>query len=227
MSETQGAPLVDKEICEAMRREEWEVLEVGCSRISHVHELKRKKSIFPDFLLNGPCMAEGRIELEIPVELAEELSRTVMIVPSDEQAHQDPPCGNCNPQSPLPLTTLPPIILSLTLPRDYPLHRPPVISGLHATYGWLSAEKLNILERTLLSAWEVEREQSSGEGRAILYDWVEMVRSAEPCLGMLGMMMDGNVLSVPLLEFWSRSSFSSTQDQTPGPIFTCGKAEFL
>ena len=158
--------------------------------------LKGTKSIFPDFLLHSQHTAEGRIELEIPVEITEESHRKVVIMPSlDEQAQQDASRADCNLQSPLSLTTLPPIILSLTLPLDYPLYRPPVILGLHATHGWLPAEKLRLLERSLLSIWEVEQEQG-GEGRAILYDWIEMVRSAEPCLRMLGMVTNEDVLCV-------------------------------
>jgi len=117
-----------------------------------------------------------------------------MVMPSNERTLQDPSHPDYNLQPSLSLTTLPPVILSITLPLDYPHRRPPVISGLHATYGWIPAEKLKLLERTLLSVWEVEREQGGGEGRTILYDWVEMVRSAEPCLGMLGMMTNDNVL---------------------------------
>ena len=144
--------------------------------------------------MNNQYTVEERIELEIPVELTEASSRKVMIMPSDEQAQQDPFRADYNLQPLLSLTTLPPITLSLILPLDYPLHRPPIVSALHATYGWLPAEKLKLLERSLLSIWEVEREQSGGEGRTILYDWVEMVRSAEHCLGMLGMMTKENVL---------------------------------
>jgi len=201
MPETQEVSLVDKENCEAMRREEWEVLEVGRSHIYHGYGLKHRKSIFPDFLSNDPCPARARIELEIPVELTEGLSRKVVVMPSDETAHQDPSHADRNPQLSLSLTTLPPVTLSLTLPLDYPLRRPPVISRLHAAYGWLPAEKLQTLEKALLSVWEAEREQSNGEGRAILYDWVEMVRLAEPCLGTLGMMTGGELLSVLLLDF--------------------------
>lgn len=144
--------------------------------------------------MNGPHAAEGRIELEILVELTEELSRKVVVMPSEEQAQQNPPRADCNLQSPLSLATLPPITLSINLPLDYPLRRPPVISGLDVTYGWLPAENLKLLEKTLLRVWEVEQEQGDGEGRAILYDWVEMVRSAELCLGILGMMTNDNIL---------------------------------
>jgi hypothetical protein len=165
--------------------------------MGYAHRLKRTKSIFPDFLLNNQQTAERRIELEIPVEITEESLRKVVIMPlSDEQVQEDPSCADCNPQPPLSLTTLPPIILSLTLPLDYPLRRPPAISGLHATYGWLPEEKLKLLERSLLGVWEVEQEQGGGDGRAILYDWIELVRSAEPSLGVLGMVTNENVLCV-------------------------------
>ena len=144
--------------------------------------------------MNSQYAAEGRIELEIPVELTEDSSGKVMIMPSDEQAQDDPSRADCNLQSPLSLTTLPPVTLSLTLPLDYPLRRPPIISGLHETYGWLPTEKLKLLEGPLLGVWEAEREKSGGEGRTILYDWIETVRSAEACLGMLGMVINGKVL---------------------------------
>jgi hypothetical protein len=156
--------------------------------------LKRMKSIFPDFLSNGRNTAGGRIELEIPVELAEGPSRKVMIMPPDGQSQEDSPrVVDYNLQSLLSLTTLPPIILTVTLPLDYPLDRPPIIFGLHSSYGWLPAEKLKLLERTLVRVWEVERERD-GEGRAILYDWVETVRSGEICLGKLDMMTNDEIL---------------------------------
>lgn len=79
-----------------------------------------------------------------------------------------------------------------------------------------------------MSVWEVEREQGNGEGRAILYDWVEVVRSGEPCLGMLGMMASGNVLSVlPLVFVRVVRRFSFTQDQAPDPGLACRKVDFL
>ena len=182
--------------------------------MDRAHGLKCRKSIFPDFLSNDPCPARARIELEIPVELTEGLSQKVVVIPSDEQAHQDP---SRNPRLPLSLTTLPPITLSLTLPPDYPLRRPPVISSLRATYGWLPAEKLQTLEKALLRVWEAEREQGNGEGRVILYDWVEMVRSAEPCLGALGMMTGGELLSVLPLDFAQFAGSHSCRIKHPTP----------
>jgi hypothetical protein len=144
--------------------------------------------------LNGWNTTEARIELEIPVELTDEPPQKVMITLLDEQPQQYASHVDSNIRSSLSLTTLPPIYITLTLPLDYPLHRPPIISGLRSSYGWLPTEKLKLLEGALLNVWEVEREQNGGEGRAILYDWVEVVRSAESCLGKLGMITNGSVL---------------------------------
>lgn len=144
--------------------------------------------------MNSRTTTEGRIELEIPIELAEAPPQKVMIMLLDEQLQHRSSHVDGNVQSPLSLTTLPPVSITLNLPSDYPLHRPPVISELRSSYGWLPAEKLKLLETTLLSVWEAEREQNGGEGRAILYDWVEMVRSAESCLGKLGMITNGTIL---------------------------------
>lgn len=196
MSEIQEVPSVDRDTCETTQREEWVVLEVGLPAFLVVNTFGLKcniKSIFPDFLLNGRNTGEGRIELEIPVELAEEPPQkvTIMLMDGHPQQHS---YADGNIQSPLSLTTLPPISLTLTLPLDYPLHRPPIISGLYSSYGWLPSEKLKLLEGTLLDLWEAEREHNGGEGRGILYDWVEVVRSAESCLGKLGMVTDGGIL---------------------------------
>ena len=193
MPESQEASSVDKDACETTQREEWEVLEVCLSAFLMLGSLNGIKSIFPDFLLNGQNTAGGRIELEIPVELAgEPPQKAGMIIILDEQQYSSHVDGDV--QSHLSLTTLPPISITITLPLDYPLRRPPTISGLRSDYGWLPAEKLKLLEGALLSVWEIEREQNGGEGRAILYDWVEVIRSAESCLGKLGMITDGNIL---------------------------------
>lgn len=143
--------------------------------------------------MNGRNTEEGRIELEIPVELTEETSQRVIVVPLDEQPHRGSSHFGCDPRSSLSLTALPPITLILTLPLGYPLHQPPIISELRSSYGWLAAEKLKLLENNLLMVWEAEQEMS-GEGRVILYDWVEMVRSAGSFLEKLGMMTAGNIL---------------------------------
>lgn len=156
--------------------------------------LKHIQSIFPDFLLNGQNTTEGQIELEIPVELSEEPPQKVTVMLLDGQPQHCSSHVDGSVKLPLSLTTLPPISLTITLPLDYPLYRPPIISRLRSSYGWLPTEKLKLLERTLLGVWEAEREQNGGEGRGILYDWVELVRSAESFMGKLGMIKNGNIL---------------------------------
>ena len=88
--------------------------------------LERMKSIFPYFLWTT---AEGRVEFEIPLELSEEPPREVMIMHPDEQSQRDSSHVDRSFRSPLPLTMLPPITLTLTLPLDYPLCRPRLSPG--------------------------------------------------------------------------------------------------
>lgn len=67
------------------------------------------------------------------------------------------------------LSSLPPILLHLILPPNYPLHSPPEIVSLRATHSWFL--RLPELRETLLGMWQ------AGEG--ILYNWVELIRNAE------------------------------------------------
>jgi RWD domain len=78
----------------------------------------------------------------------------------------------------LSLSTLPPLLFTLIIPVDYPIHRPPIIVSLHARYSWVPRMRLNMLEKSLLSIWKTEQ-MGQGEGRGVLYDWIETIRSAE------------------------------------------------
>ena len=69
----------------------------------------------------------------------------------------------------LSLSTLPPLLLHLTLAPTYPMYTPPVILYLRATLLWLP--RLDLLQRLLLERW------SPGEG--VLYSWVDFIRSGE------------------------------------------------
>ncbi|KAF7965651.1 hypothetical protein HWV62_42414 [Athelia sp. TMB] len=66
----------------------------------------------------------------------------------------------------LAVSSLPPFLIQLALPQDYPLHAPPNIISIRATYSWYS--RLPELQKTLLEMW-------NGEG--VLYDWIEHIRT--------------------------------------------------
>ena len=67
------------------------------------------------------------------------------------------------------LSSLPPLLLHLILPSGYPLFSPPKIVSLRATHSWFS--RLPDIQETLLKMWQ------AGEG--VLYNWVELIRTAE------------------------------------------------
>jgi E3 ubiquitin-protein ligase RNF14 len=87
------------------------------------------------------------------------------------------------------ISSLPPLLLHLTLPPTYPLHLPPDIVSLRATHSWLS--RLPELQAMLLRMWE------AGEG--VLYNWVELIRTAE-FLNSLDLDLDNIIRCVPPAE---------------------------
>ncbi|KAI0067871.1 hypothetical protein BV25DRAFT_1953211 [Artomyces pyxidatus] len=136
---------MDEDACELLQKEEWEVLQ----------------SIYPDYCVSTGS-SNGVIKLEIPVELGEQ--RTVTLLADDTAS---------GPTSSVPLSLslslLPPVLLELILPTTYPLLKAPFISSLHATNSWLPRH--SFLRRKLLEMWQ--------PGETVLYNWVEWIRSAE------------------------------------------------
>ncbi len=122
---------------------------------------------------------QGIIRLEVPVELP--APRFVVAVQGvavqSEEAHLQHdmnsellPCERM-----VSLSTLPPLLLEILLPPNYPLYDPPQIVSMHAMQSWLPLARLH---RILMDKWE------AGEG--VLFTWIECVRSGE-FLGILGL----------------------------------------
>lgn len=133
--------------------------------------------------------ADRSIKLEVPVELGDGETRKVVLdlARSTDQIVPDAKTGailTAGPSSSpgvdyiqresLSLSTLPPILLNLNIPVDYPTHKPPFIVSIHSSYSWIPVSRLELLERRLLEMWN-----SGGEGQGILYEWIETIRSAE------------------------------------------------
>nr|VWO96629.1 Uncharacterized protein [Ganoderma boninense] len=136
------------EACASLQQEEWEVLE----------------AIHPDFLSTGA--SKGYIRLEIPVDLAEP---TVVLLQTASADHDRLPSSGAGSSASLSLTTLPPILLDISIPQAYP-YIPPQIRTLHATHSWLPQVGSELRDH-LTGKWE------AGEG--VLYTWVEWVRTGE------------------------------------------------
>jgi E3 ubiquitin-protein ligase RNF14 len=145
-------------------------------------DLYYNQSIYPECVTRGPS---GEIvKLEIPVELGE--PRKILV---DNGATTNPlfsSNGVMTPSIPLQseeltLSSLPPLLIHLILPSNYPLHAPPEIVSLRATHSWFS--RLDDLRHMLLDMWQ-------GEG--VLYNWVELIRTAE----FLNIELDHNNIAI-------------------------------
>ncbi|KIM84557.1 hypothetical protein PILCRDRAFT_387571 [Piloderma croceum F 1598] len=121
-------------------------------------------------------LSDWTVKLEVCVELGE--SRTVLVI-DDGTVIESTPSENLKdnltpPTTPersqeLLLSSLPPLILHLILPPNYPLHAPPQIVSLRATHSWFL--RIPDLQDLLIDMWQ------AGEG--VLYNWVESIRTAE------------------------------------------------
>ncbi|KAL0950896.1 hypothetical protein HGRIS_007655 [Hohenbuehelia grisea] len=124
--------------CQSLQEEEYQVLE----------------SIFPDFISYDEPGRTLRIEVPIELDNAQEVS----IVNEADDSDHPPQC--------LTLATLPPLLLHIALPVNYPLEVPPNILSIHATHSWLP--RLG-LRSALIRLWSL--------GQPVLYDWIELIRT--------------------------------------------------
>lgn len=103
------------------------------------------------------------IQLEVPIEMEE---RAVEILPQTAESTSQ---GGVK----LALTHLPPLILTLFLPLEYPLRETLTIRHIHSTYGWLSPERLEELRLALTEIWNDDLTSASGT----LWRTCEWIRS--------------------------------------------------
>jgi E3 ubiquitin-protein ligase RNF14 len=112
------------------------------------------QSIYPECVSSR--RTENLLRLEIPIEFCG--SRSVRVIS---------PTDNPDDSASLLLSTLPPLLLQLSFPPNYPISSPPTIVSLHATHHWLPG--LSQLQYRLNCQWQ--------PGQAVLYDWTEYVRT--------------------------------------------------
>ncbi|EIN13576.1 hypothetical protein PUNSTDRAFT_79212 [Punctularia strigosozonata HHB-11173 SS5] len=140
----------DFENCRNLQREEWEVLE----------------SIYPDFVSRDPT--NEIVKLDIPVDLGCSMPAEIVNDGTIPLISEDSATPDVHKQS-ISLKTLPPVLLSLVLPPDYPVYAPPRILWIRATSSWLP--RIHLLQEKLLQKW------NAPEG--VLYEWVEWIRSSD------------------------------------------------
>ncbi|KAG1757909.1 hypothetical protein EDB19DRAFT_1891573 [Suillus lakei] len=181
---------VADEECAMMQEEEWEVL----------------KSIYPDVCISNDAGPFGRtIKLEIPVELSP--ARSVTIVPTA------PP--QCHSHATSPLAVLPPFLLALILPPQYPLRASPRITSLTSTHAWFPASKIRDLHTQLAEMW-------THDLQGVLYTWVAFLSGAE--------FFDSSSLTIinpspstllPLLESYNTHAQDAAFAETSYPCAIC------
>ncbi|KAH8818592.1 hypothetical protein DL96DRAFT_1470986, partial [Flagelloscypha sp. PMI_526] len=116
-------------------------------------------SIYPDFV-TSPLSEEGSLKLEIPVNL--ETSHCITV----EQE------GICTPlSSPIALSAsvLPPIVLHISFPSDYPSMQPPIIQLFSSAGSWLHNQK--IAHDWLIDQWVT--------GEPVLDRWATAIYSGD------------------------------------------------
>lgn len=173
------------EECAMMQEEEWEVL----------------KSIYPDVCKSNDASPFGRmIKLEIPVELSP--ARSVSIAASP-QSHSHATSA---------LTALPPFLLALILPPEYPLRASPHITSLTCAHGWYPSSDLHT---QLASMW-------THDSQGVLYAWVAFINGAEFLKsGDITIFNSSPLTLLPLLESYNTHAQDAVFAETSFPCAIC------
>ncbi|KAF5337391.1 hypothetical protein D9611_003252 [Ephemerocybe angulata] len=148
--------------CQILQKEEFEVLEASRGPIpfrtlSYSYVVQ---SIYPEYVSSH--LNEGNLKLEVPVELEHPQDVTIARdVPSDSSAF---PMSET-----VSVSTLPALLIHISLPSTYPLEESPRISSIRATHLWLP--RIGKLNKLLTDMWQ------AGDG--VLYMWLEYLRTGE------------------------------------------------
>lgn len=139
------------ETCRQSQEEEYEVLE----------------SIFPE-CISSRFDAEGRLKLEIPIEF--DHGRKVHIVQRNHDSSESTSDGPSNNSiEVVEVSTLPPLLVNISLPTTYPAQAPPNIISIRAAHLWIP--RIGILNDILTGLWQ--------PGDGVLYNLVEHIRTGE------------------------------------------------
>ncbi|KAF5382975.1 hypothetical protein D9757_006311 [Collybiopsis confluens] len=133
-------------------------------------ELEVVEAIYPDFVADSD-IRKGSVKLEIPIEF--DTARRIHIEESSEQ----------NPTSclSLALSLLPPLLIHVLLPPDYPLDSPPQLISIHTTHLWIPPPRHSALQHLLNQMWQ--------QGEGALYNWIQFIHSGK-FLDKLGLVRD-------------------------------------
>ena len=86
------------------------------------------------------------------------------------------------------LESLPPLLLTLVLPIEYPMRRPPILKTVHATSDYLPGPAVASMVKRLQEIWDAE-------GSGVLWRTCDWIRSGE-FLTDIGLLQDGVIRCV-------------------------------
>jgi E3 ubiquitin-protein ligase RNF14 len=196
--------------CAQMRDEEWDVLYVTSIALpfhnSNFLLIHSPQSIYPECLTSSQrpdpsSPQEATIKLDIPVEMGEYDIQIYRAVSSNPMANGEPtiPPANEDGLAEVPdehamdrFANLPPLLLTLVLPIEYPMRRPPILKTVHATSDWLPGPVIASTAKRLQEIWD-----GDAEGSGVLWRTCDWIRSGE-FLTDTGLLQGGVIRCAPL-----------------------------
>ncbi|QRV91120.1 E3 ubiquitin-protein ligase RNF14 [Ceratobasidium sp. AG-Ba] len=155
------------------------------------------QSVYPDILTTAEVQGGLEVKLDVAIELERE---RVFELVSNITNHSSTSSSSDNIR--LELSHLPPLLLTVLLPPEYPTNADPIVRSIHARHAWLAPNLVNRLGARLEERWrDIIRNGTRDEG--ILWPWVEDIRTG----GFLGSLESTS-------SFASSSSSSSTSTAT-------------
>ena len=193
--------------CAEMRDEEWDVLHVISIALPfHNYNfllIHSPQSIYPECLTSSErpdpsSLQEAVIKLDIPVEMGErdiQIYRTVCSpMPNGEltiqPSNEDELAETLEEPAMDRLANLPPLLLTLVLPIEYPMRRPPILKTVHVPNDWLPGSAVASMVKRLQEIWNEDVEASG-----VLWRTCDWIRSGE-FFTDIGLLQDGVIRCV-------------------------------
>lgn len=133
--------------------------------------------MYPDILTSADVAAGIEVKLDISIELETErsfeiVSNIVESSPAPSSSQIQPAQGGITTK----LTHLPPLLVTVLLPPEYPTAAGPVLRSVIARHAWLAPAQVRRLGARLEGRWREAVERGERD-EGILWAWVEDIRS--------------------------------------------------
>ncbi|QRV76297.1 E3 ubiquitin-protein ligase RNF14 [Ceratobasidium sp. AG-Ba] len=156
------------------------------------------QSVYPDILTTAEVQGGLEVKLDVAIELERERVFELVSNITNHSSSSSSSSDNIR----LELSHLPPLLLTVLLPPEYPTNADPIVRSIHARHAWLAPNLVNRLGARLEERWRgIVKNGTRDEG--ILWPWVEDIRTG----GFLDSLGSASA-------FASSSSSSSTSTST-------------